>query len=384
MNQSKDKRKDARKLTGKYRNSSGDAEEYVLVIGSAVKENRFKTSSEVVFGRKHVAVRNISKGGSGINFAYRLLARNVPVLPVLSLGDDSSGHQIKNDIKRFVEKTDCGGYIFDFLDQANFLSSRYPTPESIVIAHHDQLTTFTAAMQPKEIEGYHDHVRLLVDQVVDKPNIKVRAAVIGHIYGDDQKNGETTKALISRFNQDKDCDIYLNLGTSQILLGHRAWKSYLKKVGVFQLSLNEAKEFFKRNDAIVSLADTVKWLHNNKINAIITLGEIGAVAVAKDPSSAMFAPAIELGDRFKDSAAAGDAFGAGVAYSLFKRKSISPDLMDELEEGRLWAAFACAKDGSAECCPDEKEMREFISDFDKINPIIVCEVDELDMILRMR
>jgi sugar/nucleoside kinase (ribokinase family) len=203
--------------------------------------------------------------------------------------------------------------------------------------------------------------------------LNVAAAMIGHIYADRpgacaEEGGTITKRVIRAF-QDRAL-LFANFGESQYCLGASFWEEELRALTVFQLSVEEARDFFSEcgrhsgrstaQNIPRSLADMLSWFQDREITAVLTLDRFGAVATYRGSEGVFFAPAFELED-FVDSTGAGDAFGAGLVHSLCTTGEplTMESLRTAIRTARLWSAHACTTRGAASVCPTQDELAAF-------------------------
>ena len=149
---------------------------------------------------------------------------------------------------------------------------------------------------------------------------------------------------------------------------------------MFQLALDEVREFFALDSSINSLRDMIEWFQNHEITAVITMDKVGAIAtLGNGEHGVIFARPYDLGGRLLDTTGAGDAFGAGlVSYFIDKiieleksknivsKKDLSQittigNFEDGIERARHWAAYCCTTLGGASGCPTQKDLERFKS-----------------------
>jgi sugar/nucleoside kinase (ribokinase family) len=228
-------------------------------------------------------------------------------------------------------------------------------------------------MRGAEHFGAFAERRLVKVSEMDGVSLNVTATMIGHIYADrpgvcTREGGSITKQVIRAF-QDRAI-LFANFGESQYCLGASFWEEELRALTVFQLSVEEARDFFtgcgrfprqpRAQDVPRSLADMLCWFQEREITAVLTLDRFGAVATYRGTEGVFFAPAFELED-FVDSIGAGDAFGAGLVHSLCTTgKPLTMEgLSMAIKTARLWSAHACTTRGAASVCPTRDELAAF-------------------------
>ncbi|HTP08666.1 MAG TPA: carbohydrate kinase family protein, partial [Anaerolineae bacterium] len=235
------------------------------------------------------------------------------------------------------------------------------------------------------INGFQSFDRFVerrLEQVQQSEQLSVKAVMIGHVYADGTDlapgcEGQITTRLIDRYAE-RNAIIFTNFGRSQFQLGNQFWRKSLQKVTIFQLALEEIREFFQQDKDIRSLRDMITWFQKNEITAVITMDRAGAIATLKDGQhGVIFARPYDLGERFVDSTGAGDAFGAGlVSYFVDKvveaeKRGLRLDghawdkiitignLEDAIERARCWAAHCCTTLGAASDCLTLPEFDDF-------------------------
>jgi sugar/nucleoside kinase (ribokinase family) len=223
-----------------------------------------------------------------------------------------------------------------------------------------------------------------MQQLDQLDQLDAKAVMIGHIYVDRSgassgREGEITKKIIDRYAE-KNAFIFANFGRSQFRLGNKFWQRTLPKLTVFQLALDEVREFFSQDHNVTSLRDIIKWFQDNEVTAVITMDKVGAIAtLGGGEHGVIFARPYNLEARLVDSTGAGDAFGAGlVSYFVDKITELGQDknriskrdctqimtignFEDAIERARYWAAYCCTKLGAASDCPDQSELDRFKS-----------------------
>ena len=363
--------------------STNTDSQIVVAIGSGVSENVYKMSSELRIGQKHIVERYKLKGGSGLNYTFRLMNMGIPVLPILSVGNDSLGFEIRENIKSLAEERFPNSPILKYIKSEEFLCEDFSTPESTIMVYKDERTILTEKLNDEDIEKLQDHIFRWVDRIIKNPALKIKAVMIGHIYGDDKKGGEITKTIIDKFSQLKESIIFANFGASQISLGVKQWKKYLRKITVLQLSLSEVRDFFREEKNVSSLIEIIKWFKKRNITIVITMDKFGAVATYKNKKAIILAWPFELGEKLVDTTGSGDAFGSGITSVLYSQETKSDDFFAAVEEARKWAAFACTTLGGAEHCPNKDKLDSFVSSVKEFASIAVQEVEHVDLILRI-
>lgn len=354
--------------------SSNGKEPAILIIGSGTAEKVLHIEDEWInLGQKHL-IRQHSElyGGSGVDYTFRLGSFGYSALPILAIGDDWHGRNIQKAIVGLAKHDQ----ITRFVESPDFLPAKIKTQQSTIVVAHGVRTTFGEEL--KGAEYFSRFTRDRLNQAIDLPEVAIKAVMVGHIHADNAEceKGEITKDIINRF-VNSGIPIFANFGRSQYGLGNSFWRETLKKVTVFQLAIDEAREFFKQ-DGITSLRHMIEWFQQNEITAVITLEKMGAIATLKDGRDGVtFAKPYDLKERLVDPTGAGDAFGAGLVSYIFdeltlaeknRKLDASGQILDEvmkigkfeeaISRGRDWAAFACTTLGAANSCPDADKLAD--------------------------
>lgn len=351
--------------------------ESILVIGSAVAETYLNIEKDLIVGAKHFADRYELLGGSGLNYTMRLISAGHFALPVLPIGRDSIGRMIKEEIMLLYKKTFRDARILDIIQSDDFFCEGLVSPMSTVIVSTGSRTIFT---QKVYSNVFHNYLFNRINNICSNDMFSINAVLIGHIHHDNPEinhvsPAQTTKYILTLFKG--KAIIYANFGESQICLGHLFWKDYLKCIDIFQLSLSEAKEFFKSNKSISTLKDILTWFMSNDITSIITLGEKGAVATFKGlKGKVVICNPVNMSS-VVDTTGAGDAFSAGMVASLYRKKIIIlSDFIEAMNVARLWSAYACMSMGAARDCPDVMTLCRFRDKFteNKKTSVVVSDL----------
>jgi sugar/nucleoside kinase (ribokinase family) len=355
----------------------------ILVVGSGNAETVLDLNTELVLGQKHNVKRVELYGGSGVNYALRLTRYDgTRVLPILSIGADVIGISIRNALLDAMASTigqeveEARIKVFDFVADTDFFCQGLTTPQSTVVTVQDKHTIFREEMRGAEHFRAFAERRLDEVRAMEGAAVYIGAVMIGHIYADRPGlspgyEGWITRTLIDRYRD--RAILFANFGESQYCLGSAFWEDTLPTLTVFQLSIQEAREFFggcrlngkPSGGARPSLIEMVRWFQERRITAVITLDRFGAVASYRDHEGVFFAPAFDL-DAFEDSTGAGDAFGAGLVHTLCHLAparaggEVSDDAFGAaLRRARMWAAHACTTRGAASHCPSRQELDAF-------------------------
>jgi sugar/nucleoside kinase (ribokinase family) len=346
----------------------------ILVVGSGNAETVLDLGDELVIGQKHNVKRVELYGGSGVNYTLRLTHYDgTRVLPILSIGYDAIGRSIQQELLQAMDADCARTPASEFVADPDLLCIGLTTPQSTVITTNEQRTIFREAMRGAEHFCAFARWRLKEVLALDGSTLNVGAVMIGHVYADrpgvcTAQGGSITKAVLHAF-RDRAL-LFANFGESQYCLGASFWEQELPALTVFQLSVEEARDFFwgcgraarssPAEGAPRSLAEMLRWFQEREINAVLTLDRFGAVATFRGQEGVLFAPAFEL-DHFVDSTGAGDAFGAGLVHSLCQagRPPTFEDFGTAIHAARLWSAHACTTRGAASRCPSEAELAAF-------------------------
>lgn len=333
----------------------------VLTAGSGNGENIIKLDCEFECNQKYTGEYFHFVGGSGVNYAQRLAAAGVDVVPVLPVGEDAIGKKIREMILRhLVQGNQDHGFGKVYVSSDQFFMDGVTTSFSTIIIDKNQTRTCFSQQEPSPV-NYQAHVRDALS-FLEKENQPVSALIIGHIHSDSRQQnpdnpGETTKYLIDRFaGKSLVC---ANFGTSQISLGINFWEPYLDKIDVFQLNLPEMQRFFTGSGHRADPLDLIHWFMEKRITAIITLDKKGALGIHNNGKpSLVWAPGNAL-PGFKDSTGAGDAFMSGLVSELRDHREISLDKFARaMQTGQKWAEYACGSLGASSDCPTRERLAE--------------------------
>ena len=343
---------------------------YVVAIGSGVGENIYEIDDALTPGSKHIALRRKLIGGSGINYTFRLMSMGIPVIPVLTVGRDILGAEIQAQLRELWKGKAPESRVEDYLADDRLFCEEVATPESTIIVNGESRTIVTEKLSQRSLDALAEHIVKRVDDVLEDGELRIKAVMIGHIYGEDRREGRVTRAIIDRVRARGSIKVFANFGLSQIRLGAQHWSEYLKKIDVFQLSLDEAREFFRKQKSR-SLQSVLQWFKNNGIAAV------------KGRDAVVLAWPFELGSRLVDSTGAGDAFGSGLVSAIIEDGYSDDDVYTPIVEARRWAAHACTTVGGASDCPDREQLSRFVLGIDEFASVRVSAVDEVQLILRL-
>jgi sugar/nucleoside kinase (ribokinase family) len=345
----------------------------IISFGSCNKENLLFSESDISLGNKYSVVMKENLGGSGVNYTLRLLSTGYNVIPILPVGDDQIGNEIRNRLLITASKYSVSSIVTDFIGSDNFFDLKIKTSSSTIIVHGLKRTVFS--QKPIGCEHYKNHIKkcisLLNKSLTEYPNL----VIIGHIYCDSGEYmnslGECTKMIIDTYK--KNSLIYTNFGNSQIHLGIKFWEKELPNIDVFQLNFNEIIHFFAETNLKRSLINIIQWLIDRKITSVITLGKLGAIGIFKNQKEKIIlsCPVID-NDLFLDKTGAGDAFAAGMISQLYDKPHFTfHDFYCAIEMANIWSAYTCTTLGASSDCPDQKALNKFITKIPKqlIKPI---------------
>ena len=224
----------------------------ILCVGSAVGETVI-TVDGLQIGRKNLGHRLQLLGGSGYNYACRLLSMGFPVIPLLSVGKDLTGERIQNSLLKLLSRLPDGKgrRIMEFVGSEQFFCPDFETIEStIIVCGLDRTIVTGASPNPA---GFHTFLAKRLEELDCFPELRIGAVMIGHIYADSKAagvhRGRSTKLLIERF---RDRLLFANFGQSQIELGYAFWTDVICRLRIFQLSIEEMRAFFTCNKVVPS------------------------------------------------------------------------------------------------------------------------------------
>jgi sugar/nucleoside kinase (ribokinase family) len=338
----------------------GEHPQYILVIGSAYKEHILQLDNEMLPGEKNIIECHDLLGGSGIDYTLRLINAGFLTIPILSVGNDKLGHEIRNEIISSAKMAKLPSQIIEFVDSRDFFVVN-TTSRSFILVEKEKRTTLIE--RARRDAQFNDYVLRRLEYLFTKPDISINAVMIGHINSDSpdvnpSKPGECTKYIIQKFYN--KCFIIGNFGNSQLSMGADFWEDDIKHLSVFQLNLNEARRFFSQKKDKMSIINIIEWFKERDITVVITLDRFGAIGNYRNgEDGVIFAWPHEIAD-FTDSTGAGDAFGAGLVSILCHKKDFSlTDFLRAISEAMLWASYACTTLGGASSCPDRRTLEAF-------------------------
>jgi sugar/nucleoside kinase (ribokinase family) len=332
----------------------------ILVVGSANAEFMIRLGSAFVPDRKYVTPLNESFGGSGLNYTLRLLKAGCRVLPVLSIGNDSPGRKIRQNILDCYASQDPADKIVSYIKSDDFFAADVKTTKTFILGDGNSRTVFIE--QQEGAENFQQHLSSSI-AMIHSHAIGIKSVIIGHIQSDGQcrgcaQAGQSSRFLIEAFHDHSL--VFANFGLSQISLGADFWEDYLNKVSIFQLNISELKAFFDQTRRWRRYRDLFKWFRDRSITFVLTLDELGAISTYKDGADGViFSKAFQIKD-LRDATGAGDAFGAGLVSRLGDSTDFAfSEYYDAIAVANYWAGYACTQFGGADQCPDRQALQEF-------------------------
>ena len=340
----------------------------ILIVGSGNVEYVINLGKELVPDQKYLVPFHNLIGGSGVNYTLRLLNAGFQVFPIISIGNDTLGYNIRRHILNFSKNVSFSAKILSYIRSENFFVRNIKTPRTFIIVEKKCRTIFAEEIEKKE--NFSNHLKNSLSYL-NTIRENINCVIIGHIQSDhsDQRGtipGESTKHVIDSF-YNKSL-IFANFGYSQISLGAGFWEEYLKKISIFQLNLSELKAFFNKMKVKMCLSEIIEWFRDRCITCVITLDKLGAIGTFKDGKDGVVFSRPYKVKGFVDSTGAGDAFGAGLVSKINHKVDFTfSDFHDSIAEASCWAAYACTKIGGAWNCPDRESLMEFRRNMEKDN-----------------
>ncbi len=331
----------------------------IITIGSANAESIFKCEDDVILGTKHDSELENLYGGSGVNFAMRLLAAGRLAIPILPIGNDEVGRSILEAIGNAVETIRTPVPIRNFLNNNRFFNSKIKTPTSGILISGSKRTIFKQKLEGAEY--FHEHLLMQLDDIEEVFNNELGPIMIGHIQSD-SVDGISTKKIINRYHNRSL--IYTVFGNSQIKHGLQFWENegVFSNIDIFQLNMEEAKRFFVTENRSMTSEETLEWCRERELTAVLTLDKFGAIGTFRDFECVYVAYPLINENEVVDSTGAGDAFAAGmVSYLADKREFDDADFNKAMQQGRIWASCACKYVGGTGKQPAQ-ELNQFIRD----------------------
>lgn len=351
----------------------------ILVVGSASVEQLHVLSEELQEGRKQTARLCVpAVGGSGVNYACRLLAMGRSVSVLLAMGDDEGGGRIRAALEESARR----GRIPAGLDLTVCRLDRTPIT-TIVIEPGGRRTIID---EPVKIPSdFASRARDWLARTMAKASAG-DALMVGHLPGD--QGGSVTGELIEEFRRRrKHGFILLNPGRSQYEPGIGGFARELPKVDCLQLADHEALAFApkigKGSAKELTYAEALKRLSDSGAcrAAVITFARLGAVGREQEGDGGVLAYPYRLHSQCKDETGAGDAFAAGLVFSLTSARPGT--LHHAMDVARLWASYACTQYGGAGACPSWEELHQWAKTYeaDAVAEVTEMLAGQLDALL---
>ncbi len=346
----------------------------IIVVGSASIEYVIKLDGDekIALDSKQTVSVEERIGGSGVNYATRLLAHGRDVLPILPLANDIRGRKIQEELVRVSDQGSVSATARSFVNSDRFFTTQPGTKSQtsfvVVDNSNKRRTIFSERLGGPGKESYGkmivDHLRDRVNEVGDllsEARKSTNSVLIGHIHADNEefgasKNMECTRMIMERFG--KHSLTYANLGKSQFKLGIDAWGDLLHDFDVLQLNLEEAKEFFRAK----SLTEILNALKEHHVTTVVTMEKFGAIGVHRDNPSTVYVtwPSLRASE-IVDTTGSGDAFAAAMVAQLKGKKDFDSAMFSEaLKTAAAWAAHACQSYGGAGNCPSTNEVDQLL------------------------
>jgi sugar/nucleoside kinase (ribokinase family) len=327
----------------------------VIVAGNAISETILSPFDPVVFGEKYTVPVVEGLGGSGIDYARRLLTWGADVYPILLVGDDPAGAAIGHVLAADALQGKASKKVCDYLGEREFKAPGARTLRSTILLANGRRTIFSHEPQLGDDFIGHLHARALAAErcIRGAPS----AVMIGHLYGDrggpdSGTQGGCTRMLLNRFGG--SAFSLVNFGHTQLRLGALSWEDVLPRIDLFQCNVMELRLFFaSAGEGQRDLPWMIDWLRERVAAVVITAGSCGAIGVCQGSDESVF---VTKASPFNvlDATGAGDAFAAGLTSQLAGRQSRSfEDLCQAMSVARTWAAFACDAYGGSGPAPDD-------------------------------
>lgn len=271
----------------------------IIVVGSGNTEHVLTCPDKLQIGEKHIVRSHDRIGGGGVNYATRLLAVGIPVLPIIAVGGDKAGELVQKNLLNRMRPL-SGHYnnqASSFVAHTDFLINGYNTPQSTIIIADGKRTIFGELHG--EVSLILPHANRQLEKICDIVTEDCPGAMmVGHL-PTANNTGPGSDITITAINTISEryptCPIFVNFGQKQLAKGYSYWKAALAKAFYVQFNIFEARDFFKEDVKTGQLADLIDFLSGENINSVITLDKFGAVAVfGRNNNAVMFAwPLIE-------------------------------------------------------------------------------------------
>lgn len=345
----------------------------IAVIGGANIEYIIKSSSDIVQGSKNFVEIEELYGGSGLNYALRLLGAGKSVSPLLYIGDDSIGRAVQTSLLEYFDSEHAD---HKYIDSDTFFVDGLNTIRSMIIVEGHHRTILAQDQNDENL-----FLPFLKREIPKRSHIS--SVVIGHIHNDradiNQCSDDLSTVFAIEYFRTNDRVIYCNFGSTQIAYGFDYWKSYLRSIDILQLNIHEVKAFFTKEGKTPALLEIIASLSALGISGIITLDKFGAIGFMKGQKSSIFmARPVDLGDDFVDSTGAGDAFCAGMISVLDGNRDFDEASFKEaMEVARSWAVYACKSFGGANHCPSADTVNDFHKKINQGNEVLQYRDDRM-------
>lgn len=346
----------------------------IVVIGGANIEYIVKSKTDIVQGSKNFVDIEELYGGSGLNYALRLIKAGYSIYPALYIGADSIGYNIQEYLLSYC---DPNSSTYKYIDRDSFFVDGLNTIRSVIIVEGSHRTILA---QDQNVQNLF--LSFLKSQIANLDG-GFSSVIIGHIHNDNMQinsdiNELSTTYAIDHFSECKKF-IYCNLGSTQLEYGFSFWKEKLKLIDMLQLNIDEVRSFFSVDGQTPPLLEIINSLVDLGLSGIITLDKFGAIGFMSNVKNTVFmARVVELGDEFVDSTGAGDAFCAGMISVLNGKKDFSSDdFKHAMEVARSWAVYACKSYGGANHCPSSGTIDAFHQKINFKNEVLEYSGDRM-------
>ncbi|MFA7419577.1 MAG: carbohydrate kinase family protein [Melioribacteraceae bacterium] len=341
-------------VKNEYDNLVSFTDTSVCVMGGTNSEKILELlKEELILGTKIPVTSSCGIGGGGLNYTARLISVKRKVFPIIAVGDDKEGIEIRNNLLSLSQKFDLGAEVDKYIANDGFLCEGYKTPRSTIVNERkNQRRTIL-----KEKTNEHVLVDFFFQRLRSLDIHKFGALIIGHLPFF-EGSAEFISEAFDKFSNKSV--VFINFGHTQLAHGFSFWEPVLERADILQFNLTEAFQFFfpsvKYKPEIEVLIERLKSI---PATCVITLGKLGAIVSTRLSEQIIFIkPFPEL--NVKDYTGAGDAFGSGLVHGLCgKTKFSNENLKNSLLLARLFAAYACTTLGGASNCPSNRELKDF-------------------------
>lgn len=211
----------------------------IIAVGGANAEIILESGehADLSFGEKHTVIQHNHIGGSAVNFSSWLLNDKKFVVPVLVIGADQVGKNIRDCLVEKTDKNRHGLLVDRFLMSTSFLHENIRTPVSTILLHNHQRTIFKQRLEG--IEHIHSHLVNQTQNIGDLFDKEIGSLLIGHIESDaacyekiNKCEPKSTLFLINEARKKYKCLVYAVLGKSQYEYGCEYWKPHLNNIDI--------------------------------------------------------------------------------------------------------------------------------------------------------